>query len=169
MPNNLCKEGERKSASTSKTLWPSCASEMARLQATVVLPSAGCVLVTKRELGGLSGVESKTEVRRLRNASPRAACCAPSRSMRCQEREFLPEPFPARTRDLSRGRNLWMPRWLPFAGATTGIRAKEGPAAARRHHRLLACHPCALEKVRRKCRGLNRETGQPTDSKAFSA
>src|SRR5207302_9084744 len=115
MPNNLCKEGERKSASTSKTLWPSCASEMARLQATVVLPSAGCVLVTKRELGGLSGGESETEVRRLRNGSPRAACCALSGSMRCQEGELLPEPFPARPRDLSRGRNLRTPSCLPSA------------------------------------------------------
>src|SRR5258708_8245993 len=31
-----------------------------------------------------------SEVRRLRNASPRAACCVPSRSIRCQEGgEFL--------------------------------------------------------------------------------
>src|SRR6266700_5151383 len=72
VPNNLCREGKRKSASTSRTLWPSCASEIARLQATVVLPSAGCVLVTSSEPGGRSGVESKTEVRRLRNASTRS-------------------------------------------------------------------------------------------------
>src|SRR6267378_828486 len=123
MPNNLCKEGERKSASTSKTLWPSCANEIAKLEATVVFPSAGWVLVTRRELGGRSGVESKTEVRRLRNASPRAACCVPSRSIRCQEGGgFLPGPFPLSTKDLSRGRNLWMPRWSPFDGGTTGIK-----------------------------------------------
>src|SRR5258707_8752700 len=48
-------------------------------------------------------------------------------SIRCQEgREFLPEPFPASTKDLSRGRNLWIPTWSPFDEGTIGIRAREG-------------------------------------------
>ena len=52
MQKSLCREGKRRSASTSNTRWPSCASEIAKLVAMVVLPSPGCVLVMSKEPGG---------------------------------------------------------------------------------------------------------------------
>ena len=101
--------------------------------------------MTNSEPGGRSGVESKTEVRRLRNASTRAPCCVPSRSIRCQdERASLPVPFPLSTRALSCWRNLWIPCWSPFDGGTTGIKAKDG----RPNSRSTSSSPLSVLSIR---------------------
>ena len=74
--------GRRMSPSISSTRWPSWASEMARLMETVVFPSLGCELLTSKVRGGRSAVESRTEVRKLRNASASADCWVASTSIR---------------------------------------------------------------------------------------
>src|SRR5208337_1195624 len=68
-PSVFATEGRRKSASTIKTGPPLWAKDIARLQAVEVFPSPTCALVTSKVCGGRGAVESKTEVRRLRNAS----------------------------------------------------------------------------------------------------
>src|SRR2546427_3026890 len=74
--------GRRMSPSISSTRWPSWASEMARLMETVVFPSLGCELLTSKVRGGRSAVESRTEVRKLRNDSASADCWVASASIR---------------------------------------------------------------------------------------
>ena len=62
------------SPSINKTRFPSCAKEIDRLLATVVLPSPGSALTNVKERGGRPAAESKTDVRNPRKASERAEC-----------------------------------------------------------------------------------------------
>src|SRR5258707_14752740 len=69
---------------------------MAKLDAIVVLPSPGCVLVTSSARGGQSTAESRTEVRRLRNASTIEECITLSLSIRYQgANDSCRAPFPS--------------------------------------------------------------------------
>src|SRR5262249_33745541 len=62
-------EGWRRSASTSATFRPEAAAEIARLTATVVLPSLGAAEVMWITLGGWSTSDMWIPLRRVRNAS----------------------------------------------------------------------------------------------------
>src|ERR1700694_578013 len=66
IPRLLEMLGRRRSASTSRTRLPSCASTIAELMLVVVLPSSGSGLVNKINWGGVSGIERRIEVRRAR-------------------------------------------------------------------------------------------------------
>src|SRR5208282_114523 len=74
MPRVLWTLGRRKSASTSRTRTPFCASTMAVLMLVVVLPSWGRALVTMMTLGGAPRLESKSEVRSARYDSAICDC-----------------------------------------------------------------------------------------------
>src|ERR1700693_2976384 len=87
-PKKLWRLGRRKSASMSRTFSPNCASETARLAATVVLPSPPLALVTSKVLGGCFAVESNTQVLNSWNASARAVFW-PFPSIRFQEGTML--------------------------------------------------------------------------------
>src|ERR1700680_1372861 len=102
------------SPSIINTRFPNCAREIAKLLHIVVFPSEGSALTKTTDRGGRAALESRTDVRRLRNASERAEPLSNSESTRIQlsvDCSTNPPtlPFPPSPKKL-RGNNL---RW-PF-------------------------------------------------------
>src|SRR5229473_2750140 len=63
MPAADASDGRRRSPSIKRTVWPDSEAVMARQEATVVLPSFGCVLVTKSDLPEPKGPLSRIPLR----------------------------------------------------------------------------------------------------------
>ena len=72
-PSSLCNEGQRRSASTSKTRALSWARTMARFAASLLFPSPAMELVTRTTCGGWPSCSVSSEVRKERRASRNGA------------------------------------------------------------------------------------------------